>query len=426
MRTSFSRAALAASVVLTACTSRPAADAGGSTARRDTAGSAPAAATGEDSAQIGRLAAQVARHALRIGRGDVVMIVGGLHTIPAMEAFALETARAGGLQNMLLLSERVTRTALREVPEENFALPATYFADWLRSTTVYIGLPSEADPKATYADIPEAKLAKWNARFQSTFDMLNNARVRGAYIDYPSPGAAAAVGMDPAAYARMQLAAIAADAGAMTKACRALEERFRRGRTVRITSPAGTDLRITLAGRPGIVDAGMLAPGAEREKLFAKRWTVLPAGSFGVAPGETSAQGVVVTPRDMCKFAPVREARYEFSGGTLGSVTAGQGEACLNEVLKSYGQGIRRVGSFSIGLNPELKVVEEGGDYRPWNAAGLVSVWLGDNTLMGGSNKVEGAVGMGLPIPNATLELDGQVLVRDGKLVAGEGAVAGR
>ena len=353
------------------------------------------------------------------------MIAGGTHTIPAMEALALETAKAGGLHNMLLQSERVTRAELREVPEENFGVPATYFADWLRSTTVYIGLPSAADPKATFADVPEARLAKWGARFQSTYDMLNTSRVRGTYIDYPSPGAAAVVGMEPEVYARMQLAAIGADPEAMAQSGKALEAKFRSAKTVRITSPAGTDFKVTLASRPGIVDAGMLAPDAERERIFARRWVVLPGGSFGVAPRETSASGVIVTPKDQCKFRPVRDARYEFSGGTLTSLKAKEGEACLNELLESYGQGIKRVGSLGVGLNPELKVVEEGADYRPWNAAGMVSVFLGDNTLMGGSNKVAGAAGIGLPIPNATLEVDGQVLVRDGKL-SESGAAASR
>lgn len=425
MRIHVSRGALAASLALVACSSRPTVGDTRAQNSQDTVTTAAASpGSSADSEQVGRLATQVAQRVLRIRRGDVVMIVGGKHTVPAMEALAVETAKAGGLHSMLLVSERVTRAELQEVPEENFAVPATYFADWLRSTTVYIGLPGAADPKAIFADVPEAKLAKWGARFQSTYDMLNNSRVRGTYIDYPSPGAAAVVGMKPEDYSRMQLAAIGADPEAIAKTGRALEAKFRSAKTVRITSPAGTDLKVTLAGRPGIVDAGMLAPGAEREKLFAKRWVVLPGGSFGVAPSETSASGVIVTPKDLCKFRPVRDARYEFSGGTMTNVTAKEGEACLNEQLKSYGQGIKRIGSLGVGLNPELKVVEEGGDYRPWNAAGMVAVFLGDNTLMGGSNKVEAAAGIGLPIPNATLEVDGQVIVRDGKLTASEVAAS--
>ncbi len=423
MRILGSRAALAVSVTLVACSSSP------STAdRRDEKGADSvtssaamvSAAPSADSAQLARLAAQVAQRVLRIHRGDVVMIFGGTHTIPAMEALALETEMVGGLETMMLSSERVVRSVLRAVPEDMLGTPANYFADWLRSTTVYIGLPGAADPKATFADVPEARLAKWSARFDATYDMLNGSRVRGTYIDYPSPGAAAAVGMESGAYTRMQLAAIGADPEAMAGSGHALEAKFRHAKAVRITSAAGTDFRVTLAGRPAIVDAGMLAPGAEREKIFAKRWVVLPGGSFGVAPLETSGTGVIVTPKDLCKFRPVRDARYEFSGGKLTSLTAKEGEACLKEVLESYGQGMKQVGSLGVGLNPELKVVEQGGDYRPWNAAGMVGVFLGDNTLMGGTNKVKAAAGLGLPIPNATVEVDGQVVVRDGKLVASE------
>ena len=411
-----------AAALAVACTPHPQGRAGAAEHRETAGATAPAGdatpAGLADSAGMDRLAEQVVQRGLRIHRGDVVMISGGAHTIPAMEALAIEASKAGGLQSLLLSSERVLRSELRDASEDNLRQPIRYFADWLRSTTVYIGLPGTADPKAAFADIPESRLAILNERAASIYDMLNGSDLRGTFIDYPSAGGAAAAGMQPEAFFRMQLAAIGADPEAMARAGRALEATFRRAKVVHITSPGGTDLTVTLAGRPGIVDAGMLAPGAEREKLFAKRWFILPGGSFGVAPSEISAQGVIATPKDQCKFRPVREARYEFSGGSLKGVTAREGEACLKEQLEPYGAAIRRIGSIGIGLNPELKVVEDQGDYRPWNAAGLVSVFLGDNTLMGGTNKVAGAVGIGLPIPNATLEVDGQVLVRDGKLAA--------
>ena len=377
-----------------------------------------------DTAELGRLALQVTRRGLRIRKGDVVMIAGGAHTVPIMEALALETARVGGQYNLQLQSQRLLRAELTKIPEEFVGVPPNFFADWLRSTTVYIGLPGLTDPEAAFAGVPEARLAKWNAGFSAIHGMLNGSPVRGAFIEYPSAGMAAAVGMNPDAFARMQLAAIGADPEAMARTGQALEAKFRNARAVRITSPGGTDLRLTLAGRPGILDAGMLSPGAEKEKLFAKRWFVLPGGNFGVAPRETSATGTLVIPKDKCKFRPVRDARYEFSAGTLRSVAAAEGEACIKEQLDAYGEGIRRIGFIGIGLNPELEVVEQGGDYRPYAAAGMVSVLLGDNRLLGGTNEVEGGMGFGLPIVGATVEVDGEVLVRDGKVAVGEATAA--
>ena len=427
MHTAPSWIAFGAIVFLSSCSSSSSGSRQTSAARDSvtSAGARPptaAQAGNTDTAQINRLADQVSRRALRIHRGDVVMIAGGTHTVPIMEALAIEALRAGGLMQMLLSSDLVTRARLKELPEADLSRPATYFADWLRSTTVYIGLPSSADPKALFADIPETRLAKWSAGFQAVYDMLDASPIRGAYIDYPSPGAAAAATMPYDAYARMQLAAIGTDPEAMAQSGSALEARFKRAKTLRLTSPAGTDLRLTLANRPGIVDAGMLAPGAEKEKLFVKRWITLPGGNFAVAPSETSASGVIVTPKDQCKFQPVRDARYEFTGGTLTRVTAKQGESCVKEQLAAYGQAMRRIGQLGVGLNPALQVVEEGGDYRPWNGAGLVTVSLGDNTLIGGTNKVPGSVTIGLPVTHATLEVDGEILVQDGKLKGTETA----
>jgi hypothetical protein len=72
--------------------------------------------------------------------------------------------------------------------------------------------------------------------------------------------------------------------------------------------------------------------------------------------------------------------------------------------------------SFQIGLNPKAKVIENPGDYRPGYAAGVVYINIGDNQLLGGSNKVEGGGGFGFPIVNSTVTVDGKTVVKDGAL----------
>ena len=71
-------------------------------------------------------------------------------------------------------------------------------------------------------------------------------------------------------------------------------------------------------------------------------------------------------------------------------------------------------GGFSIGLNPALRVMEEGADYRPDNAAGMVTIGIGDNRLSGGKNDTLG--GYYFPITKATVAIDGKVVVKDGQL----------
>jgi hypothetical protein len=40
----------------------------------------------------------------------------------------------------------------------------------------------------------------------------------------------------------------------------------------------------------------------------------------------------------------------------------------------------------------------------------------GDNQLLGGTNKTQGNFGFGFPIVGATVEVDGKVVIKDGKL----------
>src|SRR5437879_13667162 len=64
------------------------------------------------------------------------------------------------------------------------------------------------------------------------------------------------------------------------------------------------------------------------------------------------------------------------------------------------------IGGFSIGLNPGLKVHEEGNAayYGGGSAAGVVYVSIGDNQLLGGGNITSGNFGFGFPIRDRSEE----------------------
>ncbi len=64
-----------------------------------------------------------------------------------------------------------------------------------------------------------------------------------------------------------------------------------------------------------------------------------------------------------------------------------------------------------------MKVVEDPGEYRPETAAGMVWIGIGDNRLLGGKNRVEGQGGFAFNVVKATVEVDGKIIVRDGRLV---------
>src|SRR2546426_9163172 len=79
---------------------------------------------------------------------------------------------------------------------------------------------------------------------------------------------------------------------------------------------------------------------------------------------------------------------FEFKDGKLENLKATKGLNCLNELMSASGGPTNVIGGFSIGLNPGLKVHEEGNAayYGGGSAAGVVYVSIGDNQLLGGSN----------------------------------------
>jgi aminopeptidase len=113
-----------------------------------------------EEARFGDLAKKVVTISANVKPGEVVVIYGGKHTIPLMEALAIEAQKAGGMVQMLLGSDRVTRSRFTEVPERYLELEPKYIAEWLRPVDVWIALPDVADAKATFGDVPEERFAK--------------------------------------------------------------------------------------------------------------------------------------------------------------------------------------------------------------------------------------------------------------------------
>jgi hypothetical protein len=97
-------------------------------------------------------------------------------------------------------------------------------------------------------------------------------------------------------------------------------------------------------------------------------------------------------------------------------MTAKSGLDPLEQYYKVAGAGKDLFSVVDIGINPAIEV-PEGGAVNVWSRAGAVTVVVGNNTWAGGDNRVN--FSLSPEIKNATLEVDGTAIVKDGKLVAG-------
>ena len=367
----------------------------------------------------GELARRIVKTSANIKPGDVVVVAGGKHDISLMEELAIESAKAGGLVTMFLDSDKYERAVYTEVPEQYLEQQPTFFVEWLKHIDVFIGLPTSENPKATFGDVPQERFAKANKAAQVISDALNASEVRIVFVGYPSQSDASVNQLDFATYQKVFWDAVGADYQKISEQGSKLKQMLQGARSVRVTSPSGTDFTFSVGTRPIFVNDGLMTPEKAKSHLAFARYVSLPGGAVFFAPIETSANGKVVVPKDQCQFKPVIGESFEFKQGHLENYRAEQGAHCFEESMAPYSGPKDMFASFQIGLNPAAKVIENPGDYRPRNAAGLVYINIGNNQLLGGSNKVEGGGGFGFPIVNATVTIDGKTVVQDGKLTLG-------
>lgn len=178
----------------------------------------------------------------------------------------------------------------------------------------------------------------------------------------------------------------------------------------RVTSPRGTDITMSLKGRVGVVDAGILT----ERGAFGN----LPSGEAFCAPIEGTANGRVVVEPGW--FQDLREEMtLVFKNGyvieIIGGGKVGDHFRSLLDFSKDSEPYIsrRNLAELGVGTNPNAK--------RPDNVLeaekirGTVHIAIGDNSHIGG--KVSSDIHQDFIIPKPTLTLDGKIVIRDGVIL---------
>ena len=362
------------------------------------------------------LASEIVKTSAGVKPGDVVVVAGGQHDIALMEALAIEAREQGGMVQMFLDSDKYERAVYTEVPDQYLAQEPAYFAEWVKHMNVFIGLPNVEDAKAVFGDVPQEKFAKASKASQVIQDVLNSSGLRAVFVGYPTQSDAAVNQLDFATYQKVFWDAVGADLQKISQNGNKLKQMLQGAKTVRVTSPSGTDFTFSVGNRPIFVDDGIMTDEKARSKDFQTRAVSLPGGTLFVAPIETSANGKVVVPRDQCMFKPLTGESFSFNEGRIKNYKADSGAQCYEGAMAPFDGPKDVFGFFQIGLNPGAKVIENPGDYRPQNAAGLVIIGVGDNVLQGGNNRVKGGGGFTFPIVDATVTIDGKTVVKNGEL----------
>ena len=267
-------------------------------------------------------------------------------------------------------------------------------------------------------DVSPARRAKFaQAAAESGInEKLNASKLRGVFVSYPNKRYAEMHQLDYPTYEKMTWGSIGADYAAIAAQAEQLKQLLATGKKMHITSPAGTDLTLDLAGRPLFADDGVLSAADQQEKLIYNRTARLPGGLVYGTCQETSATGRLAVANDAISDGkPLKGFKADLKNGQVENVRAEVGADAFQQQMSAYGPSALQIGRFSIGLNPVMKVDDQKG-FHPATAAGLVYLGTGNNALYGGQNKSTG--GYSFPIADATVEVDGKMIIHNGQLVS--------
>jgi aminopeptidase len=411
---------LAAIVVLGAgCDRRESASLGAESGavRPDTA--APGTARVADFKSV---AAKVVGQSAGVAEGDLVLVSGTDEDLPLLEDIAIEVRKAGAHPLVAVSTPRFGRRTYDEVPAKYDGQTPEFTMKLAGIVDVVI--TTESDEGRTLKGVAPERVAARGKAFAPVGQVMRKRNVRTVALGnglYPTAERAEQFGMTREELAELMYGGMDADYAQLQNTGEQIRKTLAAGKELRITNADGTDLRVGIAGRPVLVSDGVIS-AEDRKKGGAAASVWLPAGEVFLTPVPGTANGVVVADHVFYQGDRVDGLRLEVKGGKVVGMTAKSGMAALEEYYAVAGPGKDVLGVVDIGINPAIEV-PEGGAVNVWSRAGAVTVVVGDNTWAGGDNRVN--FGIAPEIRNATLEVDGTVLVKDGKLVAGT-AVARR
>ena len=174
---------------------------------------------------------------------------------------------------------------------------------------------------------------------------------------------------------------------------------------VRITCERGSDLRIGVEGRTGIVDAGELSSRGAFGNL--------PCGEGFIAPLEGTSEGTLVVDGSIAGVGLLDSpASLEVRDGHLAG-TGGDGGTALMELLAPHGPLATNLAELGIGTNEEA--ILTGNILEDEKILGTAHIAFGASAAIGGTVQVP--VHLDCVILQPNVEIDGETVVSGGELV---------
>lgn len=188
-----------------------------------------------------------------------------------------------------------------------------------------------------------------------------------------------------------------------------LTEAMKGAKWIRITTPKGTDVKVNIDGRPAL----QVVPIKEKGVMMGP----IPLwGEVAYAAVEDKTEGVIIVDGIMLGVGVSgtlpEPIKWVVKGGRVVEISGGEAADKLREVVDSVGSSATVIGEFALGTSHKEKY----GTPSEKGLMGTCHFALGDNAncYPGGKNKC--SLHLDGSVRNVTVEVDGNVIIKDGKM----------
>jgi len=351
--------------------------------------------------RIEKLAALLVERCVDVQPGWQVLVMGYPPARPLLEELCRQIGRRGAYA---LLRVRVDDPTMRawmlEADDDLVGRLAEIDGHDYDAMDSYIVVLAPENTR-TGSEVPPERVAARNAAMRPQMKDIFSGDKPWVGLDFPTQALAQDAGMTLAQFEDFYWGAVLIDWDALAVMMRKIADRFDAAEEVRIVG-ADTDLRFSLAGRHGRVDA----LGAN-----------MPGGEVFYSPVEDSAEGVITYAEYPACYQShqVGGVRLRFEQGRIVDASAESDEKFLLGMLDAD-EGARRLGEFGIGCNPGIQEHMRNTLFDE-KIEGTIHLAVGNGFgFLGGTN--ESAVHWDMVKdlrPGGRIELDGEVVQENGK-----------
>lgn len=252
---------------------------------------------------------------------------------------------------------------------------------------------------------------------QKLYEIMDGRGVRWVYFGWPVAGAAKAYGLTVARFREIFFNSIKMSFSKELKdLCKYYKAALSGKEKVWIKSD-DTDLKLSIKGRPVIVDDGVIS---KEDVEVGDTGLNIPAGEVFIAPLETSAEGYITFPVVVVPgFGRIEALRLTFSKGKVVGFEAADGKERFRKFLEANTGEKDRIAELGIGTNPGAEftngsIIVDEKIYKTLHIA------IGNNTgSYHGTNKASSHLDMIKDMAKGTLTVDGKVVMKNGMPVRG-------